>query len=382
MGLNGGSLMKQFLIKPVIQCFSSFTEFAEQMTFAPEDCIFTVRHLHEKWFNPLKVPSSILLFENYGNGEPTDEMIDRIQVDFRKLNCRRVIAVGGGSVLDIAKFLALKPTTSAALDLFEGKAQLIKEKELILVPTTCGTGSEMTCISIAGIPSKGTKKGLAAEPLFADKAALIPELLYGLPRQVMITSSLDAMAHAMESFVAPRAHAYSELFSMESIRLLLKSYKTLLSIDDDSVVEEIAEDLMKASNYAGIAFGNVGVGAVHALAYPLGEKYHVFHGEACARFFSAVFQVYRSKKPQGKTQSLTQLLAQVLDCPEGQDSWEAMDNLLNQLLPPKSLREYGMTEDDIETFADSVVREQQRLLVNNYVELSRDEIRDIFKKLW
>jgi 4-hydroxybutyrate dehydrogenase len=374
--------MKQFQIKPVIQCFSSFAEFTELTGFASDDCIFTVRHLYEKWLKPLNVPSSILLFEEYGAGEPTDEMIDRIFADFCKLNCKRVIAVGGGSVLDIAKFLALKETTGTALDLFEGKTQLIKDKELILVPTTCGTGSEMTCISIAGIPSKGTKKGLAAEPLFADKAALIPELLYGLPRPVMITSSLDAMAHAMESFLAPRAHAYSEMFSIESIRLLLKSYKTMLSIDDDGIVEHVAEDLMKASNYAGIAFGNVGVGAVHALAYPLGEKYHVFHGEACARFFSAVFQVYRSKKPEGKTQSLTHLLAQVLDCSEGQDSWEAMDNLLNELLPHKSLREYGMTEADIETFADSVVREQQRLLVNNYVELSRDEIRDIFKRLW
>jgi len=374
--------MKQFQIKPVIQCFSSFAEFTEQMSFAPEDCIFTVRYLHEKWLEPLNIPSSILLFEDYGAGEPTDEMIDRILADFGKLNCKRVIAIGGGSVLDIAKFLALKPIMGSALDLFEGKAQLVKEKELVLVPTTCGTGSEMTCISIAGIPSKGTKKGLAAEPLFANKAALIPELLYCLPKPVMITSSLDAMAHAMESFVAPRAHAYSELFSMESIRLLLKSYKTMLSTNDDSVVKDVSEDLMKASNYAGIAFGNVGVGAVHALAYPLGEKYHVFHGEACARFFSAVFQVYRSKKPDGKTQSLTLLLKQVLDCSVNQDPWEAMDQLLNELLPAKPLREYGMTEADIESFADSVIREQQRLLVNNYVELSRDEIRDIFKRLW
>ena len=375
-------MMQQFQIRPVIQCFSSFAEFVGQTDFTQEDCLFTVRHLHEQWFKPIKIQSSVLLFEDYGSGEPTDEMIDRILADFHKLNCRRVIAVGGGSVLDIAKFLALKPTMGVALDWFEGKAQPVKEKELILVPTTCGTGSEMTCISIAGIPSKGTKKGLAAEPLFADRAALIPELLYGLPRQVLVTSSLDALAHAMESYVAPRAHAYSELFSMEAIRLILTSYKTLLANDSDSVVRDVAEDLLKASNYAGIAFGNVGVGAVHALAYPLGEKYHVFHGEACARFFGAVFQVYRNKKPDGKTQALTRQLMQVLDCSEGQDPWAAMADVLNRLLPAKPLREYGMTIADIESFADSVILEQQRLLVNNYVALSRDEIRDIFKKLW
>lgn len=374
--------MNSFQIKPVIQCVATFAEFAALMDFTPEDCLFTPRYLYETWLKPLNLPSHILLFEDYGNGEPTDEMIDRILLDFNKLNCQRVIAIGGGSILDIAKILALKPTKSSALDLFTGQAELIKEKQLILIPTTCGTGSEVTRISIAGIPSKNTKKGLVADALFADTAILIPELLYGLPRHIMITSSLDALTHAMESFVSPKAHAYSEMFSIEAIRLLLKSYKTLLAGDYDSVIQDIAADLMRASNYAGIAFGNVGVGAVHALAYPLGEKYHVAHGEACARFFSGVFQAYRSKLAGGKMQFLTDVLTEALDCSAGQDAWAVMDELLKQLLPSKPLREYGMTETDIESFADSVVNEQQRLLVNNYSPLSRDEIRDIFKKLW
>lgn len=374
--------MKQFLIKPVIQCYSTFAEFIADIHIGADDCLFTLRAFHEQWFAPLKLPCQELLFEDYGAGEPTDVLIDRIRADFARLDCKRVIAVGGGSVLDIAKLLALKTETGTALDLFTGKVQPIKDKALVLLPTTCGTGSEVTCISIAGLVSKGTKKGLAAEALFADKAVLIPELLYGLPKHVLITSSLDALVHSMESFVAPRAHAYSELFSMEAIRLILKSYQTLLARDYDSVVKDVVADLLKASNYAGIAFGNVGVGAVHALAYPLGEHCHVFHGEACARFFSAVFEVYRSKNPDGKIHALTDLLAGALACSEGQDPWLALNALLDELLPAKRLRDYGMSEADIELFADSVVSEQQRLLVNNYVALSRDEIRDIFKKLW
>lgn len=374
--------MKQFQIRPVVQCFDSYDEFVKQICFTATDCIFTVRYLYEKWLKPLNLNCPVLLYEDYGVGEPTDEMIDCILVDFHPLDCRRVIAMGGGSVLDIAKLLALKITSGTALDLFEGKTELLKEKELILVPTTCGTGSEMTCISIAGIPSKSTKKGLAVPPLFADTAVLIPELLYELPKQVLITSSLDAMIHAMESLVAPRANAYSELFSIEAVRLLIKSYKTLLAKNDDRVIQEIVGDLLRASNYAGIAFGNVGVGAVHALAYPLGEKYHVFHGEACARFYNAVFQFYRSKQPEGKIHQLTQVLAQALEVSDPADPWDIFDELLGQLLPRKPLRDYGMTQADIESFADSVVREQQRLLVNNYVALSRDEIRDIFKRLW
>jgi len=149
------------------------------------------------------------------------------------------------------------------LNLFGYKYSVIG---IILLPTTCGTDSEMKCISILGITSKSTKKGLVEPALFADTAALIPEFLYALPWHVLITSSLDTMAHAMVSFVSPKANTYSDIFSSKAIQLLLKSYKTLLSIDDGSVIKEIAGDLLSASNYVGIAFGNAGVRAVNALA--------------------------------------------------------------------------------------------------------------------
>lgn len=374
--------MQAFQIKPVIKFFDSYAECLLHVDFVATDCIFTVHALYEQWLKPLNLASGIILYEDYGTGEPTDHMVDRILSDFHQLDCCRVIAIGGGSVMDVAKLLALKPTMDSTLELFEGKKQAIKEKELILVPSTCGTGSEMTCISILGIPSKSTKKGLAVPALFADTAVLIPELLYHLPKEVLITSSLDALTHAMESFVSPKANSYSELFSMEAIHLLLRSYATLLSKEHEWQIKDIADDLLTASNYAGIAFGNAGVGAVHALAYPLGDKYHVFHGEACARFFSAVFQVYRNKKPDGKMRQLTHMLAQHLDVAAQQEPWEALDTLLNRLLPEKPLRDYGMLETDIDVFADSVIREQQRLLVNNYLPLNRDEIHGIFQRLW
>ena len=123
--------MKPFQIKPVIQCYASFAEFTELVNFAPEDCIFTLRYLDEKWLKPLNMPSSVLLFEDYGSGEPTDEMIDRILTDFGKLNCRRVIAIGGGSVLDIAKILALKSSMSPAVDLFAGKVWYSADQDVI-----------------------------------------------------------------------------------------------------------------------------------------------------------------------------------------------------------------------------------------------------------
>jgi 4-hydroxybutyrate dehydrogenase len=373
--------MMQFAVRPTVLVCDTFAEFVETTEFGPKDCIFTVSFLNDTWIKPLGVQSHVLLFENYGAGEPTDDMIDAIFADFRKLDVDRVIAIGGGSVIDIAKLMALKPTGSA-FQFFEKSVDLIKEKELILVPTTCGTGSEVTNISIAGIPSKNTKMGLAIEQLFADKAVLVPELIYGLPEFVFVTSSLDALVHALESYMAPRSHDFCDVFSRSAVRKIVRAYKYFLENGRKAAIPAIAKQVLIASSFAGVAFANTGVGAVHALSYPLGGVYHVPHGEANARFLTAVCKVYREKKPEGRIKNLTNLLQDVLEVPADQDPWLALENMVNELLPPKALREYGMSEHEIEDFADNVIEKQQRLLVNNYVELSRDEIRDIFKYMY
>lgn len=373
--------MKQFALKPVVQLYSTFSQFIEAIQPGPNDCIFTVKFLNDTRFKPLSLKSSVLLFEDYGSGEPTDVMVDAILADFRKLDCQRVIAVGGGSVIDIGKLLTLKATGST-LDYFNKSVEIVKEKELLLVPTTCGTGSEVTNIAIAGIPAKGTKMGLAVDALYADKAILVPELIHGLPEYVFITSSLDALVHALESFVAPRSNLYADLFSTGAIRSILDNYKIFLREGRQATIARLAHSMMIASNYAGVAFGNTGVGAVHALSYPLGGVHHVPHGEANARFLSAVFGAYLARNPTGRIRELSALISTTLEIPAWQDPWKALGQIVDMLLPTKPLREYGMTEEEIEIFADGVVENQQRLLANNYVALSRDEIRDIYRSLW
>ncbi|MCB9495379.1 MAG: 4-hydroxybutyrate dehydrogenase [Fibrobacteria bacterium] len=373
--------MKQFALKPTVQLFDTFAKFIEAVQPGPKDCIFTVKFLADTRFRPLNLESAILQFEDYGAGEPTDEMVDAILADFRKLDCERVIAVGGGSVIDIGKLLTLK-ATGKTLDFFQKTVEIAKDKELLLVPTTCGTGSEVTNIAIAGIPSKGTKMGLAVDALYADKAILVPELIHGLPEYVFVTSSLDALIHALESFVAPRSNLYAELFSMGAIRTILDGYKVFLREGRKATIPRLARSMMIASNYAGVAFGNTGVGAVHALSYPLGGVHHVPHGEANARLLSAVFGAYLAKDPTGRIRELSALISTTLEVPPWQDPWQALGQVIDLLLPAKPLREYGMLESEIESFADGVIENQQRLLVNNYVTLSRDEIRDIYRNLW
>ncbi|MDR1495613.1 MAG: iron-containing alcohol dehydrogenase, partial [Clostridiales Family XIII bacterium] len=142
------------------------------------------------------------------------------------------------------------------------------------------------------------------------------------------------------------------------------------------------KDFVFASNYAGIAFGNAGCAAVHALSYSIGGAFHVPHGEANYQFFTEVMKKYISKEPDGKIKQLTKLLAKVLGVPEGDNVYDELDSLLGGLLPKKPLREYGMTEDQIDSFTKSTIDNQQRLLGNNYVYLTDGDIREIFAELY
>jgi 4-hydroxybutyrate dehydrogenase len=153
-------------------------------------------------------------------GEPSDEMAEAIYKDMPK-DVKRIIGIGGGTVMDLCKLFILKQV-SPVLDLFDGKIPVEKEKELILIPTTCGTGSEVTNVSVMALVSRNTKKGIADNALYADKAVLISQLLKTLPFKVFATSSIDALVHAVESALSPDSSASFRVFSYNAIELILK----------------------------------------------------------------------------------------------------------------------------------------------------------------
>jgi len=372
--------MKCLNLEPVIHKFDTFDEFAVQFNLNKDDIVLTQEFIFDPYMKHLGLESNFIFQEKYGAGEPSDEMADKILADVRMRDFKRVIAVGGGTVIDIAKLFVLKDVTTV-LDVFEKRIPIVKEKELIIVPTTCGTGSEVTNLSIFEIKSKHTKMGLGIDEFYSDHAVLIPQLIESLPYKFFVYSSIDALIHACESLVSQRSNTYSELFSVGAIEKLLKGYMVIAENGPESRFA-VLEDILIASNLAGIAFGNAGVGAVHALSYPIGANYHVAHGEANYLFFLEVFKTYHHKKPDGKINILDNLLARIFDIPENADVYDELGKLLGKLLPLKKLREYGVKEEEIETLADNVVANQQRPLTNNYTPLTRDEIRDIYKNLY
>ncbi|MBU5425420.1 4-hydroxybutyrate dehydrogenase [Tissierella pigra] len=371
--------MRQLVVKPEIYKFNSCDEFVETFPITEKDLVLTNEYIYQPYFGDFKLPCHVVYQEKYGLGEPSDEMIDKIFADIKDVDFNRVIAIGGGSVIDIAKLFVIK-NASNTLELFEKSIPMIKDKELIIIPTTCGTGSEATNISIAELKSKGTKMGLAIDELYADYAIMIPEMLKTLPYKFFVTSSIDALIHAIESLVSPKSNCYTELFSIKAIEIILKGYLEIIEKGEDYRIE-IIEDFLIASNYAGIAFANTGVGAVHALSYPVGGTYHVPHGEVNYQFFVEVFKTYNRLNPDGKIKDVNKMLADIIGT-TAEKVYDELEKILNNLLPKKSLREYGMKEEEIEEFTISVLEKQQRLLANNYTELSRDEIKGVFARLF
>ncbi|MFW5725912.1 MAG: 4-hydroxybutyrate dehydrogenase, partial [Bacteroidota bacterium] len=368
--------MQLFKLKTQLSRFDTFAQFATEFSLSAKDLIITNEFLAEPYMKSLKLPCHFIWQEKYGQGEPSDQMMNAILDEVKKIDYDRVIAIGGGTVIDIAKLFVLKDLSNV-VDAFERTIPLEKEKLLVVIPTTCGTGSEVTNITIAEIKSKQTKMGLADDALMPDHAVIIPEFLSGLPFKYYAASAIDALIHAVESYVSPRANSYTRLYSKAAIGIILDVFVNIAQKGEAYRMERL-EDMLIASNFAGIAFGNAGVGAVHALSYPLGGTYHVSHGEANYQFFIPVFEKYLEKKPQGALRDLNVFMAETLKVAPGQVYGE-LDALLGKLLPKNKLRYYGMKESECEVFAESVLQKQGRLLANNYVELSKAEITAIFQ---
>lgn len=371
--------MELLKISTQLHRFDDFEGFANTFKIGENDLVLTHAFLYEPFMKPLNLKAQFIMQEKYGLGEPSDEMMNAILKDMKALNVDRIFAIGGGTVLDIAKVLVLKDLTNV-VDAFEKTIPFVKEKTLVAVPTTCGTGSEVTNITIAELKSKGTKMGLATPELIPDHAVLIPELLKGLPYKFYIYSSIDALIHATESYVSPKANPYTRLFSERAIEMIMEIYMKLIE-KGEAYRFECLEDMLIASNYAGIAFGNAGVGAVHALSYPLGGTYHVPHGEANYQFFTEVFKVYQEKNPTGDIAHVNAIFARILKT-DTNKVYEVLEETLGKLIQKNPLKTYGMKEEEIKGFTKGVLVTQQRLLTNTYVPLTEEDIEGIYARLY
>ena len=371
--------MKPFQLIPAVAEYEDFAAYAKEANLGPDDLILTNEYIFEPTISALNLGCQTLFQEKYGMGEPTDVMVNGILDELRDKKYTRIIAVGGGTIIDIAKVLAVATEKDQVDDLYDRMPDGLKKVHpLVIVPTTCGTGSEVTNISIVNRTTKGVKQGIVAPAMYADEAALITGMLSSLPYPVFATSSIDAMIHAVESYLSPNATSLSEMFSEQALNLILAGWKKAVAAGGNDAWKESAQEFLRASNWAGIAFGNAGCAAVHATSYPVGGVHHVPHGQSNQLMFEAVMKKYQEKKPVGKLNQLEEILARSLDCaPE--NALDALYKLMDDVLVNDHLRAHGVTEDELPGYAKSVIETQQRLLNNNYVELTEEDILDIYK---
>lgn len=371
--------MIQVIMEPRLHKFLSCKDFVEEFKLGKGDLVLTNEYIYNPYFGKLGLEAATLFQEKYGMGEPTDVMVEAIVKDAAKHDYQRIIAIGGGTVIDIAKVLAVAGDEGVDA-LYDAAPNFPKRRKLVIIPTTCGTGSEVTNISILNRTRHGTKMGLVGPAMFADDAVLIPELLEGLPFPVFATSSIDALVHAVESSLSPKATPFTKLFGYKAIEMIVTGYQKIVKDGKESRIQ-LLEDFLIASTYAGIAFGTAGCAAVHAMSYPLGGTYHVAHGESNYAMFTGVLKNYMEIKQDGEIAVMNNFLAKLLGCKIG-EVYDKLEALLNNILPKKALHEYGVKESDIQEFTDSVMAKQGRLMGNNFVPLDADRVKKIYTELF
>lgn len=371
--------MQSFKIQPQIHLANSLAEFCQEFQVGTGDLLFASHRTQTDYLQGLAQGAILIDYRDFGQGEPTDTMVEGIASVLAGREYNRVIAIGGGTILDVAKLFALQTVLPVA-KLFQHEIPAVRKCPLILLPTTCGTGSEMTNISILSLTSLSTKLGLACDALYADHAVLIPDLLRDLPDRAFGASAIDALIHALESFTSPRATAFTKMFSLQAMALIIKGFQDIV-VQGRKGREKNLQNFLLASSYAGIAFGNAGCAAVHALSYPLGAAKHVPHGEANAVMLLPVYKLYQQKHYDGNLKELCQYLARLLGCHE-RDVWLRLEDLLTGILSWKSLADYGVTREDLDYFVDVVMNKQGRLMANNYVTLTRLDIEKIYVSLY
>lgn len=375
--------MREILMKPEMYKFKTFENFVDEFKIGKRDLVFTNRFLYEPYMEKMNLESLFCFLEEYGGGEPSEEIITKIFEDLNPDDYDRIIAVGGGATIDVAKVLSLKRTGNVH-ELYFRKVEVIPEKELIAIPTTCGTGSEVTNISIAIVKDENgntTKLGLVDDLIIPKKMCLIPELLTTLPYKAFASSAIDALIHAVESYLSPtRATMTSELFGVKAMELILEGFRRIAEQGKDARFD-YGEEFLTAATYGGLAFLQAGCATVHAMSFPLGGTYHVPHGEANYLLFGKVLEKYDAINPNGKLLDFKKTIAGILGGKE-EDAIGNLNALLEKILPLHPLRDYGFKEEDIELFTDSVILNQQRLVTNSYVPLTRELIMEIYRELY
>ena len=293
-----------------------------------------------------------------------------------------VVGFGGGSSMDTAKLVALLARTPQALpDIYGINLARGPRLPLIQVPTTAGTGSEATAVSILTTPSH-EKKGVVSPLLYPDVALLDSRLTLGLPAAITAMTGVDAMVHAIEAYTTRlKKNPLSDALALKALQLL---YANLISAVNDGKDATVRENMLVGSLFGGMAFANAPVGAVHALAYPLGGHYGLPHGLSNSLVFVAVLKFNLPVAAPLYAELGRAILPQLATATDGEAAAafvSAMAERVAAMPYAQSLRAAGVKEGDLPMLAADAMK-VQRLLVNNPRDVAYEDALALYQEAY
>ena len=313
-------------------------------------------------------------------GEPTFAQFNSLLERCEGFNPDCVIGVGGGSVLDCAKLLAALINNTQKLEDIVGIGFLNGRKiRLICIPTTSGTGSEVSPNAILLNEETQAKSGIISPFLVPDACYLDPVLTISLPPKLTAETGIDALSHCIEAYTNKFAHPTVDVYALKGIQLIFDNLQKAYENGNDV---ESRSALLLGSMYGGLCLGPVNTSAVHALSYGLGGKFHIAHGLSNAILMPEVLRFNLSANPKRHAEVARALGITITGTDEeialaGIQKIEALSKACNI---PQRLTEIGITENVLPELAD-IAMKVTRLLKNNPREVTKEDAINIYKKL-
>ena len=323
---------------------------------------------------------SVKIYSDVIADPPEAVVLDAVKTA-QEFGCDGVIGFGGGSSMDVAKLLAvlIKGEQSLA-DIYGVESITGSRLPLIQIPTTAGTGSEATMVSII-TTGETTKAGVVSRVLLADKIILDASLTIGLPAAVTAATGIDAMVHAIEAFTSKRLkNPISDMLAREALRLMAGNIRVAVREGSNLAAREA---MLLGAMLAGQAFANAPVAAVHALAYPLGGNYHIPHGLSNALVLPHVLR-FNGPEAANLYAELTQIILPTRSLPA--DPLQVTAILADYFLElaadlglPTRLQQMNIDQKDLPMLAEQAML-QQRLLINNPRAMSLSDALSIYRQ--
>lgn len=290
-----------------------------------------------------------------------------------------IVALGGGSVMDAAKLVSVLLGAEYSIrDLLKDPSQACKKVPTVMIPTTCGTGSEATCNAIVLVPEDGVKVGIVNNAMIPDYVILDADMIRLLPPRIVASTGLDALCHAIECYTGLKANPLSNLYALEAMRLIFPSIERAVK---EPEAMDAKENMLLAAFYGGVAITSSGTTAVHALSYPLGGRHHIAHGVSNAMLLAPVMRFNLS----ACTDRLAQIYDAVFSNGSALPSHEKAEAVVSRLeeivraLDIPSLSSFGISADELASLAQAGL-DVRRLMVNNPRPMTLDEAIAIYKE--